>query len=725
MKSTFKFFAPLLSLLLIFSSLQLVSAAEENTLQVVLEDVTNSADTLAGEAKVKISVKGIEGSLTSSQLTFHFTGNGTFKSVAYAKALTQPVKSTSSSQPFFILPIDAKSANAAKSFDVAFSGGAAYTVPVQASGTELCTVSFDGEPGESLTLALDDLENSFCVEAPNLTGPQNHVKDAASLTVSFSTTTNTGVKATVNVKLDELKDSGGFADASDIMLKLTNTETGQIRSVALADATKNDAVSYTFELDGIVTGRYDVALAGDGFVTKAIANTAFNTNKTITLTSDNFYAGDVNADGKLTLRDYNRFISLYGKGAAAFDGVDYNRDNALTNFDLLAFITAAKNHIEAEERGTIPAKLKAVASKTSVKKDDTFTVTLSLDAGSEAVNTYYIKGTYPKDVATLTKAECTETASADKAVNIAEDGSFVLMNHVSDGTKKDIYTLTFKAQKSGSFALSFAETAGALLYDTENGSADRLLNITTENATVTVSGSTESGGNTTGGGGGGGGGGNTGGGSIGGGGTSGNTQNEHAAYVTGYEDNTIRPNSSITRAEAAAMLSRISSDFNTDQSYDVSAFGDVAADAWYAKYIGYAAQKGIVTGYEDASFHPNDSITREEFATMLCRFKGYSLSDGAEFSDVPEGHWARTYIKTMQANGIIGGYEDGTFGLGKQIVRAEVITMINRAQGRTPNEDKIASYIAAKGYPATDVEGHWAAAQIIEAAVSHSVSLLH
>ena len=59
--------------------------------------------TLAGEAKVKISVKGIEGSLTSSQLTFHFTGNGTFKSVAYAKALTQPVKSTSSSQPFFIL----------------------------------------------------------------------------------------------------------------------------------------------------------------------------------------------------------------------------------------------------------------------------------------------------------------------------------------------------------------------------------------------------------------------------------------------------------------------------------------------------------------------------------------------------------------------------------------------------------------------------------------------
>lgn len=114
------------------------------------------------------------------------------------------------------------------------------------------------------------------------------------------------------------------------------------------------------------------------------------------------------------------------------------------------------------------------------------------------MNTYYIKGTYPKDVATLTKAECTETASADKAVNIAEDGSFLLMNHVSDGTKKDIYTLTFKAQKNGSFALNFAETAGALLYDTENGSADRLLNITTENATVTVSGSTESGGNTTG-----------------------------------------------------------------------------------------------------------------------------------------------------------------------------------------------------------------------------------
>ena len=110
---------------------------------------------------------------------------------------------------------------------------------------------------------------------------------------------------------------------------------------------------------------------------------------------------------------------------------------------------------------------------------------------------------------------------------------------------------------------------------------------------------------------------------------------------------------------------------------------------------------------------------------MICRFMKYDTGAGEAFSDVPSGHWAAPYIAAMKANGIIGGYEDGSFGLGRNITRAEAIAMINRALGRVPNEGKVNAYISSNGYPATDIEGHWAAAQIIEAAVSHDVNTLH
>ena len=79
----------------------------------------------------------------------------------------------------------------------------------------------------------------------------------------------------------------------------------------------------------------------------------------------------------------------------------------------------------------------------------------------------------------------------------------------------------------------------------------------------------------------------------------------------------------------------------------------------------------------------------------------------------------------MKANDIIGGYEDGSFGLGKNITRAEAIAIINRATGRVPTDEKVRTYVTSGGYPFTDIEGHWAAAQIIEATVEHELQILH
>lgn len=729
MKITKKILTVILSLMMVFSYMQAVSASE-NLMNIVLEDATDSADTLTGEAKVKISVKETGGDISAAQLKFNFSGSGSFKSIAYSDEINELVKNSGGGQPFFVQPIDAKSANSSKSFDIAFTGAAKYSLPVSASGTEIAVVTFSGEPNEEITLAINDLENSFCVIAPNIIEPKNHVAAAENITVKFSNTTKTGVKLTANIDLDELKASGGFADDSKVSLKLTNKENNQVRTFKLSDADKKDAASYKFEIDKLAAGTYDIALTADGFVSKALENVNLSSDKTVNITSENFYAGDVNADGKLTLSDYNRFISMYDAKAAVYDGIDYNRDSQLTQYDLLAFIASATNHIESGAKGNIPATLKVASSSSEVKTGDTFTITLTLDGNDKDVNSYYIKASYPKDVATLTKAECTESNAENKAVNITEDGKIVLLNNVSDTAKKDIYKLTFKASKSGTFALTFDNAEGALFYDVSGEADDNLLNISVSNSSITVKSSTDN----TGGGGGGGGGGGTGGGSGSTGGSTGggavttpNTpaSGTHNAYVTGYEDNTIKPDNNITRAEAAALISRISSGFDSGKDYDVSKFADVDSNAWFAKNVGYAAENNIVSGYEDDTFRPENTITREEFAAMICRFMKYDTNASEVFSDVPAQHWAAPYIAAMKANGIISGYEDGSFGLGKNITRAEAIAMINRALGRVPNEGKISAYISSNGYPATDLEGHWAAAQIIEAAVSHEVNTLH
>ena len=380
----------MLSFMMIFSCIQAVFAADD-TMQIIFEDVTDSADTLAGEAKVKISVKETGGDISAAQLKFNFSGSGSFKSIAYSDEINNLVKNSGGGQPFFVQPIDAKSANSSKSFDIAFTGAAKYSLPVSASGTEIAVVTFSGEPDEEIALAINDLENSFCVIAPNIIEPKNHASEAKDITVKFSNTTKTGVKLTANIELDELKESGGFADDSKVSLKLTNTENNQVRTFSLSDADKKDAASYKFEIDKLAAGTYDIELAADGFVSQTLKNVNLNSDKTVNITSDNFYAGDVNADGKLTLLDYNRFISMYDAKAAVYDGIDYNRDSQLTQYDLLAFIAAATNHIEGGSKGSIPAALKVASSSSDVKTDDTFTITLTLDGNDKSVNSYYIK----------------------------------------------------------------------------------------------------------------------------------------------------------------------------------------------------------------------------------------------------------------------------------------------------------------------------------------------
>ncbi|WP_438350256.1 S-layer homology domain-containing protein [Paenibacillus sp. FA6] len=111
-------------------------------------------------------------------------------------------------------------------------------------------------------------------------------------------------------------------------------------------------------------------------------------------------------------------------------------------------------------------------------------------------------------------------------------------------------------------------------------------------------------------------------------------------------------------------------------------FKDVPANAPNAKAIELAAKLGIIKGNADGSFHANATITRAEFATMLVRALGLTSEGDSSFKDI-KGHWAADTIATLKASGIINGYADGTFKPNQTITRAEIVAMLSKVMNTT------------------------------------------
>ena len=111
-------------------------------------------------------------------------------------------------------------------------------------------------------------------------------------------------------------------------------------------------------------------------------------------------------------------------------------------------------------------------------------------------------------------------------------------------------------------------------------------------------------------------------------------------------------------------------------------FKDVPKDSPTAKAIELATKLGIVKGYADASFHANSTITRAEFATILVKVLGLKSEGDSSFKDT-KGHWAADAIAILKSNGIIKGYMDGTFKPNQTISRAEIVAMLSKVINTT------------------------------------------
>ena len=195
---------------------------------------------------------------------------------------------------------------------------------------------------------------------------------------------------------------------------------------------------------------------------------------------------------------------------------------------------------------------------------------------------------------------------------------------------------------------------------------------------------------------------------------------DHYAYIVGYEDGSVQPEGDITRAEVATIFFRLLTDESRDAFWSqTNNYPDVSEDAWYNNAVSTLTNAGILDGYEDGTFKPDGNITRAEFATIAVRFFEATYDGEDLFSDIA-GHWAQDYINEAANAGIVDGYPDGTFQPQQLITRAEAVTMVNRTIDRHPDADHLLEDMIT--WP-DNLETAWYYEQVQEATNSHAYTM--
>ena len=201
---------------------------------------------------------------------------------------------------------------------------------------------------------------------------------------------------------------------------------------------------------------------------------------------------------------------------------------------------------------------------------------------------------------------------------------------------------------------------------------------------------------------------------------------KHKAYIMGYPDGSFRPDGDMSRAEAAAIFARLIADKKNESVKGTPSFKDTPNNKWYSAFVGYLEKYNIISGYEDGTFRPDESITRAEFVTIAVRYYSLfnevkSVSNTTKYNDLSNNYWAIKNISYATSEKWLNGYSDGSFSPDIVVTRAEVVTIINRATGRNADTEFINKNLTVLNR-FTDVKNnsHWAAYDIFEASNDHT-----
>lgn len=207
----------------------------------------------------------------------------------------------------------------------------------------------------------------------------------------------------------------------------------------------------------------------------------------------------------------------------------------------------------------------------------------------------------------------------------------------------------------------------------------------------------------------------------------------HRNYVVGFTDGTFGPEKSITRAQVATIIARaVLTGFEEGADYGNPGFYTDVNGHWAKSAIAYCTKFDVFKGYNDATFRPDQPITRQELALVVARLDGELEKGELPFADAEEvSSWAMDGLFTAYNKGLIKGYDDGTFRPLSNIRRDETVTIFNRYLKRSVDAaglEDLTPYTKgeAAGEPGTcymvwpDVpDTLWSYYEVIEAANDH------
>ena len=140
-------------------------------------------------------------------------------------------------------------------------------------------------------------------------------------------------------------------------------------------------------------------------------------------------------------------------------------------------------------------------------------------------------------------------------------------------------------------------------------------------------------------------------------------------------------------------------------------FLDIDSNYWGASAVQEMATLGVASGFSDGTFRADEPITRLDLAVLLAKAKGVTPTEKQVkmFTDLPVDHWATAHVNASFALGLVGGYQDGSFGIKNKVTRAEGLVMLARFDGLN-----LSSAIDKDLY--TDISAeHWVASAINKA----------
>lgn len=170
-------------------------------------------------------------------------------------------------------------------------------------------------------------------------------------------------------------------------------------------------------------------------------------------------------------------------------------------------------------------------------------------------------------------------------------------------------------------------------------------------------------------------------------------------YFKGITSKEFQPETNMSRAMLVTVLWRLTGeDLTYTKTVDgvskvvpryVNMFWDMDDDAWYTNYISWANKNDIISGYSKREFRPDESVTREQLATILYNYlKNYKLvrnfdamkvNESVNFTDDASiSEWAKDKVMLVQQIGLMEGRADGSFDPKATVTRAEIAVVIER-----------------------------------------------